>query len=164
MLDLPAYHNQDTDQIVHIQIGSCWDCSMKYSPIKIPFMHTTSIWFLIYMTEYFVWRKSVFKIEFHGDTDFLVRELLNIRIIDNKYRIFLYDLSSTTPYWNLRSFLKFNLSMNWCVESRLTSPLKKRLSILVHYRGKDDYSKYRCCCRQHSDLTFILPTNSDELY
>jgi hypothetical protein len=69
---------------------------MKYSPIKIPFMHT--MWFLINMTEYILCWKTVFKIEFHayGDKEFLVRELLNIRITDNKYRI--CDLSSTTPY------------------------------------------------------------------
>jgi hypothetical protein len=45
---------------------------MKYSPIKIPFMHT--MWFLINMTEYILCWKTVFKIEFHayGDKEFLV--------------------------------------------------------------------------------------------
>jgi hypothetical protein len=54
---------------------------------------------------------SVFKIEFHGDKDFLVRELLKFRITDNKHIIFLGDLSSITPRFKSEEFSRSNLSI-----------------------------------------------------
>ena len=40
----------------------------------------------------------------------------------------------------------------------------KPLRMLIHSRVKDDQSKSKCCCKQRSDLIFILLINSEELY
>lgn len=73
-------------------------------------MHT--MWFLIFMTEYYSITfgvKSVFKIEFHGDKDLFVRELL---MTDNKYSNVLGDLYQVQHHdSNMRSLLNLMLGM-----------------------------------------------------